>query len=156
MAAAGWQMCRFKSCYNCRWAVVQSLSRVRLFVTPWTAARQASCPSPTPRACSNSCPLSRWCHPTISSSVTPFSSCPQCFPTSGSFPMSRFFTSGGQSIGASALASVSPMNIQDWFPLGLTHSISLLSKDATPVDEQPTPNINHSGVGVIGSKSSEI
>ena len=82
------------------------------------------CPS-TPRACSNSCPLSWWCHPTISSSVIPFSSCLQSFPASGSFPMSQFFTSGGQNIGASALVSVLPMNIQDWFPLGLTGWISL-------------------------------
>ena len=72
----------------------------------------------TPRACSNSCPLSRWCHPIISSSVIPFSSCLQSFPASGCFPMRQFFTSDGQSIGASA--SVLPMNIQDWFPLGLT------------------------------------
>ena len=86
------------------------------------------CPSPTPRACSNSCPLSRWCHPTISSSVIPFSSCLQSFPAWGSFPMSQFFASGGQSIGASALASVLPMNIQDWFPLGLTGLTSLQSK----------------------------
>ena len=86
------------------------------------------CPSPTPRACSNSCPLSQWCHPTISSSVVPFSSCFQSFPASGSFPMSQFFTSGGTSIGASALASVLPMNIQDWFPWGLTGLISLQSK----------------------------
>ena len=77
------------------------------------------CPSPSPRACSNSCPVSRWCHPTISSSVIPFS-CRQSFPTSGSFPMSQLFTSGGQSIGASASASVLPMNIQGWSPLGLT------------------------------------
>ena len=84
------------------------------------------CPSPTPRACSNSCPLSHeWCHPTISSSVTLFSSCPQSCPASRSFPMSQFFVSGGQSTGASA--SVLPMNIQDWFPLGLTALISLLS-----------------------------
>ena len=78
------------------------------------------CPSPSPRVCSNSCPLSRWCHPTVSSSVTPFSSCPQSFPASGSFPMSQLFTSGGQSIGTPASASVLPMNIQDWFPLRLT------------------------------------
>ena len=86
------------------------------------------CPSLTSRACSNSCPLSWWCHPTISSSVVPFSSCLQSCPTSGSFPMSQFFTSGGQSIGVSASASVLPMNIQDWFPLGLTGWISLQSK----------------------------
>ena len=85
------------------------------------------CPSPTPRACSNSCPLSWWCHPNISSSVVPFSSCPQSFPASGSFPMSQFFSSGGQSIGVSASASVLPMNIWDRFPLGLTGLISLQS-----------------------------
>ena len=84
------------------------------------------CPWPTPTACSNSCPSSQWCHPAISSSVIPFSSCLQSFPESGSFPMSQFFISDGQSVGASA--SVLPMNIQDWFPLGLTGSISLLSK----------------------------
>ena len=88
------------------------------------------CPSPTPGACSNSCPLNRWCHPTISSSVVPFSSCLQSFPASGSFPMSQFLASGGQSIGASASAPapVLPMNIQDWFSLGLTGLISLQSK----------------------------
>ena len=86
------------------------------------------CPSLSPRVCSNSCPLSWWCHPTISSSVTPVSSCPQSFPASGSFPVSWLFTSGALSIGASALASVLPMNIQDWFPLGWTGWISLQSK----------------------------
>ena len=95
--------------------VVQSLSRVWLFATPWTAAQQAS-----PEVCSSSCPLSWWCHPAISSSVTPFSSCPQSFPASGSFQESHLFTSGGQSIEASASASALPMNIQGWFPLGLT------------------------------------
>ena len=85
------------------------------------------CPSPPPRACSKSCPLSQWCHPTISSFVIPFFY-PQSFPASGSFPMSWLFTSGGQSTGASASASVLPMNIQDLFPLGLTGLISLLSK----------------------------
>ena len=78
------------------------------------------CPSPTSKVYSNSCPLSQWCHPTTSSSVIPFSSCPQSFPALGSFPMSQFFASGGQSIGVSASASVLPMNIQDWFPLGWT------------------------------------
>ena len=86
------------------------------------------CPSPTPGACSNSCPLSRWCYPTISSSVIPFSSCLQYFLASRSFPVSQFFTSGGQGIGVSASASVHTMNIQDWFPLGLTGCISLQSK----------------------------
>ena len=79
---------------------VQLISCVLLFVTPWTAAHQASPSITNTKACSNSCPLSRWCHPTISSSVIPFSSCLQSFPTSGSFPISQFFTSGGQSIGA--------------------------------------------------------
>ena len=78
------------------------------------------CPSPAPGVYSNSCPLSWWCHPTISSSVVPFSSCPQSFPASESFLMSQFFASGGQSIGISASVSVLPVNIQDWFPLGLT------------------------------------
>ena len=86
------------------------------------------CPSPTPRVYSNSCPLTQWCHPTISSSVVPFSSSLQSFPASGSFPMNQFITSGGQSIGFSASASVLPMNIQDWFPLGWTGWISLQSK----------------------------
>ena len=86
------------------------------------------CPSLTPRAYSHSCPLSRWCHPTVSSSVVPFSSCPQSFPASGSFQMSQLFASGGQSIGISASASVLPMNIHDWFPLGWTVWISLQSK----------------------------
>ena len=78
------------------------------------------CPSPTPGAYSNSCPLSQWCHPNISSSVVPFSSCPQSFPASWSFQMSQFFASGGQSIGVSASASILPINIQNWFPLVLT------------------------------------
>ena len=89
------------------------------------------CPSPTPRACSNSHPLSRWCHPTISSSVVPFSSCLRSFPTTGSFLMSQPFISGGQNIGASA--SVLPMNIQDWFPLGWTGLTSLQSKGLSTV-----------------------
>ena len=86
------------------------------------------CPSPTPGVYSNSYPLSWWCHPTISSSVIPFSSCLQSFLASESFPMSQFFTSDGQNIGASASASLLPMNIQDWFPLGLTDLITLQSK----------------------------
>ena len=82
------------------------------------------CPSLSPQVCSNSCPLSQWCHPTISSSVIPFSSHLQPFPASGSFPMSQLLTSGGQSIGVSASTSVLPMNIQGWFPLGRTGWIS--------------------------------
>ena len=89
------------------------------------------CPSPTPGVYSNSCPLSRWCHPTISSSVIPFSRL-QSFPASGSFPMSQFFTSGGKSIRVSASAAVFPMNIQDWFPLGWTGWI-LQSKELSRV-----------------------
>ena len=90
------------------------------------------CPSPTPGTPSNSCSLSQWCHPTISSSVIPFS-CLQSFPASGSFQMSQFFASGGQSIGVSVSASVLPMNIQDWFPLGLTGLISFQSKGLSRV-----------------------
>ena len=95
-------------------------------------------PSPTPRVYSNSCPLSWWCHPTISSSVIPFSSCPLSLPASGSFPMSQLFIWGGQSIGVSALASVLPMNIQDWFPLGWTGWISLQSKGLSRVFSNTT------------------
>ena len=91
------------------------------------------CSSPTPGVYWNSCPLSRWYHPTILSSVVPFSSCHLSFPTSGYFQMSQLFTSGGQSIGISASASVLPMNIQDWFPLGWTGWISLQSKGLSRV-----------------------
>ena len=86
------------------------------------------CPSPTPKVYPNSCPLSRWYHPTVSSPVIPFFSCPQSFPASGSFPMSQLFASGGQSIGVSASTSVLPKNTQDWSPLGWTGWISLQSK----------------------------
>ena len=96
------------------------------------------CPSPTPGACSNSCLSSRWCHPTISSSVIPFSSSLQSFPASGSFQMSQFFSSGGQSIGASASASLLPMNIQDWSPLGWTGWISLQSRGLSRVFSNTT------------------
>ena len=96
------------------------------------------CPSPTPKACSNSCPLCWWCHPTISSSVFPFSSCLQYFPESGSFPMSQFLESGGQSIRVSVSVSVLPMNIQDWFPLGWTDWTSLVSKGLSRVFSNTT------------------
>ena len=96
------------------------------------------CPSPAPRTYSNSCPLSDWCHPTISSSVIPFSSCLQSFPAPGSFLMSQFFASGGQSIGASASTWVLPMNTQYWFPLGWTGLISLQSKGISRVFSNPT------------------
>ena len=95
-------------------------------------------PSPIPRADSNSCPLSQWCHPTISSSAVPFSFCLQSFPASGSFPVSQFFASGGQSIGVSASASVLPMNIQDWFPLGWTGWFSMQSKGLSAVFSNTT------------------
>ena len=95
-------------------------------------------PSPAPRACSNSCPLSWWYHPTISSSVVPFSSSLQSFPASGSFQMSQFFAPGGQSIGVSASTSVLPMNIQDWFPLGSTSWISLQSEGLSRVFSNTT------------------
>ena len=101
------------------------------------------CPSLSPRACSNSCPSSRWCHPTISSSVVPFSSCLQSFPASGSyFLMSQFIASGGQSIGVSALASVLPMNTQDRFSLEWTVWISLQSKGPSRVFSNTTVQIN--------------
>ena len=96
------------------------------------------CPLPTPRPYSNSCPSSWWYHPTISSSVVPFSFCLQSFPASGSFPVSQFFTSGGQSIGISTSASVLPMNFQDWFPLGWTGWISLQSKELSRVFSNTT------------------
>ena len=97
-----------------------------------------SCPSPTPGVHRNSCPSSRWCHPAISSSVVPFSSCPQSLPASGSFPVSQLFTWGGQSIGVSALASVLPMNTQNGFPLGWTCWISLQSKGLSRVFSNTT------------------
>ena len=97
------------------------------------------CPSPTPRVYLNSCPSSQWCHPTISSSVVPFSSHPQSFPALGSFQMSQLFAWGGQSTGVSASASVLPMNTQDWSPLGWTGWISLQSKGLSTPRDCPTP-----------------
>ena len=96
------------------------------------------CPSPTPRVHSNPCPLDQWCHPTISSSVVPFSFCPQSFPALGSFQMSQLFAAGGQSIGVSASASVLPMDTQDWSPLGWTGWISLQSKGLSRVFSNTT------------------
>ena len=95
------------------------------------------CPSPTAEAYPNSCSLSRWCHPTISSFVVPFSSCPQSFPASGSFQMNQLFASGGQSTGVSASISVLPMNTQDWSPLGWTGWITLQSKGLSIVFSIP-------------------
>ena len=96
------------------------------------------CPSPTPGVHPNSCPSSRWCHPAISSSVVPFSSCPQSLPASESFPMSQLFVSGGQSIGVSASTTVPPVNTQDWSPLGWTGWISLQSKGLSRVFSNTT------------------
>ena len=108
------------------------------------------CPLPTTRFYSNPCPLSRWCHPTISSSVVPFSSHLQSFPASGSFPKSLLFPSGGQSIGVSASASVFPMNIQDWLPLGLTGWISLQSKGLSSVFLKPQlKSINYLALSLL-------
>ena len=107
---------------------VQSLSHVWLFATPWTQHPRPPCPSPAPGVYPNSCPLSQWCHLTISFSVIPFSSCLQFFPTSESFQMSLLFASGGQNNGVSASTSVLPMNTQEWFPLGWTGWISLQSQ----------------------------
>ena len=115
---------------------VQSLSHVYLFVTPWTTARQTSLSITNSRSLQNSYPLSRWCHPTISSSVVPFSFCPQSFAASGSYQMNQLFASGGQSIGVSA--SVLPMNIQDWFPLGWTGWIFLQPKGLSRVFSNTT------------------
>ena len=110
-----------------------SCSVVSDFATPWTTAHQIYLLFTISQSCTNSCPLSHWCHPTISPSVIAFSSCPQSFPASGCFQMSQLFASGGQSTGASASASVLPMNILDWFPLGWTDWISLLSKGLSRV-----------------------
>ena len=115
----------------------QLLSRVWFFATPWIAACQASL-SITDKVHSNSCPSSQWCHPTISSSVVPFSSCPQSLPASESFPMSQLFAWGGQSIRVSVLASVLPMNTQDWSPLEWTGWISLQSKGLSRVFSNTT------------------
>ena len=112
---------------------VKSLSHVQLFVTPWTAACQAFLSITNSWSLLNSCPLSWWYHPTISSSVVPFSSCLQSFPASESFPMSRLLATGGPSTGVSASASVLSMNIQDWFPLGLSDLISLQPKGLSRV-----------------------
>ena len=113
---------------GCKFSSVQSLSRVQLFATPTTAACQTPCSSPTLGVHPNRCPLTWRCHPTILSSFVPFSSCPQSFPASGSFPMSQLFTTVGQSTGVSASTSVLPMNNQDSSPLGWTGWISLQSK----------------------------
>ena len=117
---------------------VQLLSPVQLSATPWTAAHQASLSITNSRSCSSSCPSSRWCHPTVLSSVISFSSCLQSFPAPGSFPVSQSFLSGSQSIIVSASALVLLINIQDWFPLELTSLISLQSKELSRVFSNTT------------------
>ena len=111
------------------------------------------CPSPAPGAYSNSCLSSRWCHLTISSSVIPFSSCPQSLPASGSFRVSQLFVSGGQSTGVSASSSVLPMNTQDWSPLGWTGWISLQSKGLSRVFSNTTVQRQHFFVAKLSSQS---
>ena len=144
MAALGGITFRSRSCTECpldaeeEIVVVHWLSCVQLFATSWTAAAKLPCPPLSPRVCPNSCPLCQWCHPTISSSVPSSSSCLQSLPASGAFPMSWLLASGGQSIGASASASVFPMNLQSWFPLRLICLISLLSKGLSRVFSSTT------------------
>ena len=117
---------------------VQSLSHVRLLATPWIAARQAFLSITNSQSLLKLMSIDRWCHPTISSSVVPFSSCLQSFLASGSFPRSQFFATSGQSIGVSASASILPMNTQNWFPLGVTGWISLQSKGLSRVFSNTT------------------
>ena len=131
--------------YEC-FSSIQSLSHVQLFATPWTAACQVSLSINNSRSLLKLMSIDSVIHPTISSSVVPFFSCLQSFPASGSFQMSQFFTLGGQSIGVSALASVFPMNIQDWFPLGWTGWISLPSKGLSRVFSNTTVKRNNSSV----------
>ena len=137
---------KFQSKLSSHFGLVHSVQSVQLshsvvFDSLWPHRLQHTrppCPAPTARVYSNSCPLSQWSHPTISSSIVPFSSRLQSFPASGSFQMSQLFESGGQRIGVSASASVLPMNIQDWFPLGWTGWISLQSKGPSRVFSNTT------------------
>ena len=122
-----------EECVKDQFSSVQLLSHVWLFVTTWTAARQAYCPSPAPGLYSNSGTWSQWCHPTISSSGVTFSTQLQFFLASRSFQLSQLYTSGGQSFGVLASTSVLPMNIQDWFPSGWTGLISSQSKGLSRV-----------------------
>ena len=135
-------------------SVAQLCPTEQLFATPWTAAYQLPCPSPTPGAYSNSCPSRWWCHPTISSSVVPFSSHFQSFPASGSFQMSQFFASGKQSIIVSASASVLPMIIQGWCPLGLTGLISCSPRDSQ--ESSPIPQFKSIDSSVLSFLYSPI
>ena len=130
--------CMVLKCLVPHFSSVQSLSCVWLLATPWTAACQASLPIANSRSLPKLMSIDRWCHPTISSSVVPFSSPPQSFPASGSFQMSQPFASGGQSIGVSASTSVLPMNTQDWSPLGWTGWLYLQSKGLSRVFSNTT------------------
>ena len=130
---------------------VQSLICVRLLANQELQHARPPCPPPTPGAHPNSCPLSWWCHPTISSSVIPFYSCPQSFPASLSFQMSQLFASGSQSIGVSASTSVLPMNTQDWSPLGWTGWISLQSRDSQESSTPQFKSINSSALRFLYS-----
>ena len=139
-------------CSIWRFSSVQSLSRVWLLWPHEPQHTRTPCPLPTPRVYTNPCSLRQCCHPAISSSVIHFSSCPQSFPASGSFPVSWIFSSGGQSIGTSALASVLPMNIQGWVPLRLTGLISLQSNGPSRVFSNPTvQSINFSALSFLHS-----
>ena len=143
-------------CNLCRVQYIQTqsselLGHVQLFATPSQHARPP-CPSPTTRVHPNPCPLSHWCHPTISSSAVPFSSCPQSFPAWGSFQMNQLFISGGQSIELSASTSVPLMNTQDWSPLGWTGWISLKSRGLSRVFSNTTvQSINSSVISFLYS-----
>ena len=136
---------------------LSSVQSLRMSDSLWPHRLQHArppCPSPTPGVYSNSCPLSRWCHLAISSSVVHFSSCLQYFLASGSFPLSQLFTSGGQSIGVSASTSVLPMNTQDWAPLGWTDWLDLLAVQGTLKESSPTPqfkSINSSALSLLYS-----
>ena len=129
---------KLKYIWNKFSSVQFSCSVVSDSLWPHGLQHRPPCPSPAPRVYPNSCPLSRWCHPTISSSAIPFFSCPQSFPASRSFPRSQLFESSGQSIGVSASASVLPMNTQGWSPLGWTGWFSLLSKGLSRVVSNTT------------------
>ena len=140
-----------KSCVQFSRSVVSNSSR------PYESQHaRPPCPSPTPRVHSDSCPSSQWCHPAISSSVVPFSSCPQSLPASGSFPISQLFAWGGQSIGVSTSASFLPMNTQDWSPLGWTVWISLKSKGLSRVFSNTTVQKHQFFGAQLSSQSSHI
>ena len=154
-----WQLqCKVFQLSSVQFSSVSSVQSVQLLSMPDSLRSHESqyarppCPSPTPGVHANSCPSNQRCHPAISSSVVPFSSCPQSLPASGSFPMSQLFAWGGQSIGVSALASFLPMNTQDWSPLGWTGWISLQSKGLSRVFSNNTvQSINSSALSLFHS-----